>query len=121
MKFVHSLFKGTSLLIRFFLSVAVLSLLMACTPVNDHFKTTYDPEYRTIDRGGINAVVSGGACSRSEQEAVRAARKAAEYNLRTVIGGKRYLVKVRNIRVYREGGSICADVTVGATDPFLPQ
>jgi len=81
-----------------------------CSSASNKFKTLYDPEYKVRDRGGSDVIVKSRACSIFEKEAVSAARISAEFQLRSIIGGKNHLKKFKEIKRYNEGKRICVEM-----------
>ena len=101
---------------RFLLySVLALGFLTACGGFS--MRSSYDPTYEVIDRGGLDVLIRGRACAVEEQEAERLARETVGLHLRSVVKGERYLPKFRTVRVYSDGNRWCAEVAVRPQKP----
>lgn len=93
----------------------VLGFLPSCSGPN--LRSSYDPTYEVIDRGGLDILIRGRACAVEEQEAERLARETVGFHLRSVVKGERYLPKFRTVRVYSDGNRWCAEVAVRPQKP----
>ena len=82
-------------------------LLVSCATASLKFKDEFNPEYHARDRGGINATVTGKACSMIAETAQDAAKKAADYHLRSLLGNERYRTDFKLVRKFREGDKVC--------------
>ena len=85
-------------------------LLFGCSTTDNKFKTFFDQEYKVRDRGGSDVIVKSRACSIFEKDAVSAAKLSAEFQLRSVIGGKNHLKEIKEIKRYNEGKRICVEM-----------
>ena len=96
---------------RFLLySVLALEFLTACGGFS--MRSSYDPTYEVIDRGGLDVLIRGRACAVEKQEAERLAQETAGFHLRSVVKGERYIPKFKTVRIYADGNRWCAEVAV---------
>ena len=98
-------------------------LLISCNNKPRNFQGGYDPvywqsgalhNYRVRDHGGLKAVITGKGCSTIDERALYSAKKAAEFNLRTLLGNKRYLPNFKVLRHFREEKRICYEIQASA-------
>ncbi|MEE2715855.1 MAG: hypothetical protein VX610_00390 [SAR324 cluster bacterium] len=92
-----------------------LGLLPACGAFS--LRSSYDPTYEVIDRGGLDVLIRGRACAVEEQEAERLARETVGFHLRSVVKGERYIPKFKTVRIYADGNRWCAEVAVRPQRP----
>ena len=97
---------------RFILLLVFNQLLCSgCKSLEKNFKTIYKPEYKVIDRGGKNVIVMSKACSLFPDQAIYAAKKSAEYHLRSVIGYKGHRKKLQKVNQYIDGQKTCVEIS----------
>ena len=63
-----------------------LILIIGCTAVKQKYQTSYDPEYKVIDRGELEVIVISRACSDTFEYALSAAKNNGKFHLRSVVG-----------------------------------
>ena len=90
--------------------VFIQFLCFGCESLEKNFKTIYEPEYKVIDRGK-NVTVISKACSIFPDQAISAAKKSALYHLRSVIGYKNHMKKLRKINHYIDGQKTCVVIS----------
>ena len=93
-----------------FIHICMAWLLVSCTSASQKFKDKFNPKYQSRDQGGLNATVTGTACSMTTERAEDSAKKAAEYHLRSLLGNERYLINFKTIRQFREGDKFCFEI-----------
>ena len=86
-------------------------LFFGCTSLGKDFKTFYEPEYKVIDRGGMNVIVISKACSISPEQAISAARRTAEYHLRSIIGSQTHRKEFQTINHFILDQKTCFEVS----------
>ena len=86
-------------------------LCFGCTSSGKDFKTFYDSKYEVIDRGGKNVIVKSRACSIFPKQAIAAARRTAEYHLRSVIGFQNHKKEFNTINHYNDGLKTCVEIS----------
>ena len=94
-----------------------LILIIGCTAAKKKYQTFYDPEYRVIDRGGLNVNVISQACSERFEDALSAAKKNGQFHLRSVVGNKNYVIKFKEIGSYIKKGKICVEMSASSFPP----
>ena len=82
-----------------------------CKSKSNDFKTFYEPEYKVIDRGGMNVIVISKACSISPEQAISAARRTAEYHLRSIIGSQTHRKEFQTINHFILDQKTCFEVS----------
>lgn len=95
----------------------LLVIITACSSPSENFRSRYDSEYRIKDRGELNTIVSGIACARTVKDAVQSAKSIAHYNLRSVIGNQRFLVRYREAQRYNQDNQVCIEMVAIAQEP----
>ena len=68
----------------------MILMMISCGSSSNKFKDSFNPTYQARDAGGLNASVTGSACSINEAKAEDSAKKAASYHLRSLLGNQRY-------------------------------
>ena len=94
--------------------VIIQFLCLSCKSLEKNFETIYEPEHKVIDRGGKNVIIISKACSIFPDHAISAAKKSAEYQLRSVIGDKSHLKKLQKINHYIDGQKTCVVISAKA-------
>ena len=87
-------------------------------PLEKNFKTIYNPEYKVIDRGGKNVIVKSIACSIFPENAISAAKRTAEYHLRSVLGDQSHRKEFKTINQYNDGQKTCIEISAKALRSF---
>ena len=94
-----------------------LILMIGCASTKHKYQTFYDPEYRVIDRGGLNVNVISQACSERFEDALSAAKKNGQFHLRSVVGNKNHVIKFKEIGSYIEKDKICVEMSASSLPP----
>ena len=97
--------------------VGVLLIIIAtisCGSSSNKFKDSFNPAYQARDAGGLNASVTGSACSIKAAKAEDSAKKAASYHLRSLLGNQRYKTEYETVREYVEGEKRCFEIQARA-------
>ena len=100
-----------------FLILFGLIMIVGCTNVKKKYQTFYDPEYRVIDRGALNANVISQACSERFEDALSAAKKNGQFHLRSVVGNKKHVIKFKEIGSYIKKDKICVEISASSLPP----
>ena len=104
---------------RIILSVFYCIILFSgCTSTAENIKTSYDPDYKVLDRGKLDVIVKSRACALIAEDAVSGAKRNVEFHLRSVIGAKNHRRKFQEVRRYKEGQKICVEISVAALPPL---
>lgn len=77
----------------------------------------FHDQYQIRAAGVFDTIVSGSACAASQRSALANARQAAYYNLRTVIGNRRFSAEFQQLRSWEENGLFCAEFSAQARQP----
>ena len=101
----------------FILILFGLIMIAGCATVKKKYQTFYDPEYRVIDRGGLNVNVISQACSERFEDALSAAKKNGQFHLRSVVGNKNHVIKFKEIGSYIKKGKICVEMRASSLPP----
>ena len=88
----------------FLLVLFGLILIIGCANAKQNYQTFFNPEYRVIDRGGLNVNVISQACSERFEDALSAAKKNGQFHLRSVVGNKNHVIKFKEIGSYIKKG-----------------
>ena len=94
-----------------------LNLIIGCAPSKQKYQTFYDPEYKVIDRGGLDAKVISRACSETFENALSAAKNNGKFHLRSVVGNKNHGIKFREVGRYIKQDKICVEMSVLSFPP----
>ncbi len=76
-----------------------------------------DDAHRILRPGVIDAQATGVGCGGSSKEALTSARRVAKYNLRSLTGPARYLVRFRKEGEFTRGEQTCVEVVASAYAP----
>ena len=87
----------------------MILIMISCGSSSNKFKDSFNPAYQARDAGGLNASVTGSACSIKAAKAEDSAKKAASYHLRSLLGNQRYKTEYEIVREYVEGEKRCFD------------
>lgn len=93
-------------------------LFNGCTSTAENIKTSYDPDYKVLDRGKLDVIVKSRACALIAEDAVSGAKRNAEFHLRSVIGGQNHRREFQEVKRYNEGQKICVEMNVAALPPL---
>ena len=97
------------------LGVLLMILMMiSCGSSSNKFKDSFNRAYQARDAGGLNASVTGSACSINSAKAEESAKKAASYHLRSLLGNQRYKTEYEIVREYVEGEKRCFEIQARA-------
>ena len=103
-------------IILFFIICQIL--FNGCSLAGKKFKASYDPEYKVVDRGKLEVIVKGRACSLLLNDAILYASKTAEFHLRSVIGNQNHRKEFKEVDRYIVGEQICVEMSVAALPPL---
>ena len=92
-------------------------LFIGCAASKQKYQTFYDPEYKVIDRGGLDVIVISRACSETFEDALSAAKNNGEFHLRSVVGNKNHGIKFKEVGSYIKQDKICVETS---SLSFLP-
>ena len=94
-------------------------LLNGCSPVVvNKLQTFHDLEYKVSDRGMLDVIVKGRACSSRLQDAISGAKRTAEFHLRSVVGNQNHRKKFQEVDRYYDGDKICVEMSAIALPPL---
>ena len=93
-----------------FWSLLVILMMISCGSASNKFKDSFNPQYQARDAGGLNATVTGSACSMNPLKAKDSAKKAASYHLRSLLGNQRYKTEFSTVREYTQGEKRCFEI-----------
>ena len=96
-----------TVLISFFLGVIVLA--SACSSPGGRLRSNAFDSKKIQFKNTDNLRVTGVGCASNEVEARRYSRRDAQFNLRTLTGNKRLVIKFREIGSYESDGQICVE------------
>ena len=102
---------------NFFLILFGLILIIGCATSKKGYRAFYDPEYRVIDRGGLDVKVISQACSEKYEDALSAAKNIGKFHLRSVVGNKNHEIKFEEIGSYIKKGKICVEMSASSLPP----
>ena len=86
-----------------------LSACSSSKSVGSEFRDVYKKEYEVEASSAFKTTVTGTGCSRTIDQALRVAKQQALFNLRSVIGQRRYSPRLEEVQRYEEGGKVCAE------------
>ena len=90
---------------------------MGCAASKQKYQTFYDPEYKVIDRGGLDVMVISNACSDSLDGSLSAAKNNGKFHLRSVVGNKKHGIKFKEVGSYIKNGKICVEMSAFSLPP----
>ena len=93
------------------------SLLVGCSTPPDRFRTRSLNEFSIQYRDPLRMKVSGTGCALGLQEAIQISRNTAQYNLRTILGNRRYLIHFQEIDRYETEGQFCVETEARSRAP----
>ena len=106
-------------MLRIILSVIFSIILFnGCSSTVENIRTSYDPDYKVLDRGKLDVIVKSRACSLIAENAVSGAKRNAEFHLRSVIGAQNHRKEFLEVKRYNEGNNICVEMSVAALPPL---
>ena len=94
-----------------------LILIIGCAASKQKYQTLYDPEYKVIDRGGLDVKIISRACSETFEDALSAAKNHGKFHLRSVVGIKNYGIKFKEVGSYIKQDKICVEMSVSSYPP----
>ena len=94
-----------------------LILIMGCAASKQKYQTFYDPEYKVIDRGGLDAKVISRACSETFEDALSSAKNNGKFHLRSVVGNKIHLIEFKEVGSYIKQEKICVEISALSFPP----
>ena len=100
-----------------FLILFGLNLIIGCAVYKQKYHTFYDPEYKVIDRGGLDVMVISNACSDSLDGSLSAAKNNGKFHLRSVVGNKKHGIKFKEVGSYIKNGKICVEMSAFSLPP----
>ena len=104
---------------RIILSTFFCTILFnGCTSTAENIKTSYDPDYKVLDRGKLDVTVKSRACALIAEDAVSGAKRNAQFHLRSVIGAQNHRSEFQEVARYKEGQKICVEMSVVALHPL---
>ena len=93
-------------------------LFNGCTTTAEDIKTSYDSDYKVLDRGKLDVIVKSRACALIAEDAVLGAKRNAKFHLRSVIGAQNHRREFQEVTRYKEGQKICVEMIVAALPPL---
>jgi len=93
-------------------------LLNGCTSTAEKMKTSFDSEYKVLDRGKLEVIVKSRACALIAEEAVSVAKRNSEFHLRSVIGDQNHRREFKEVKRYNKGQKICVEMSTAALPPL---
>ena len=93
-------------------------LINGCFLSNENLKGSFNKEYKVLDRGNLDVILSTTACAVSKEEALIAAERNASYHLRSIIGDKNYHEEFELVRMYKKDNKICIEMRIKAIPPL---
>lgn len=113
---------------RMYLSIITKSLLLgsvglciltilACSSNSERFRTRSLTDHSIKYKDPVRMKVTGTGCALNLQAAVRISRNAAQYNLRSIIGNRRYLTSFREVDRYEDSGQVCVETEIESHSP----
>ena len=100
-----------------FLILFGLIMIVGCATFKKKYQTFYDPEYRVIDRGALNANVISQACSDTFEGALSAAKNNGQFHLRSIVGTKNHVIKFKKVGSYIKQDKICVEMIASSLPP----
>ena len=94
-----------------------LILIVGCATAKQKYQTFYDPEYKVIDRGGLDVKVISRACSETFEDALSAAKNNGKFHLRSVVGNTNHGIKFKEVGSYIKNGKICVKMSTSSLSP----
>ena len=95
----------------------VLILIIGCTSAKQKYHSFYDPEYKVMDRGGLDVKVISRACSETFEDALSAAKNNGRFHLRSVVGNKNHGIKYKEVGSYFKQDKICVEMSALSFPP----
>ena len=93
-------------------------LFNGCTSTAEDIKTSFDPNYKVMDRGNLNVIVKSRVCALIAEDAVSGAKRNAEFRLRSVIGDQNHRREFQEVKRYIEGQKFCVEMSAVALPPL---
>ncbi|MGK5090918.1 hypothetical protein WDW89_02745 [Deltaproteobacteria bacterium TL4] len=90
---------------------------MSCSLDSKEFSTRYSEGYQVEGYAPTNTAATGTACARQYRDAADAAKNAALFNLRSVVGNYRYVIHYRESRRFQKGSQTCIEMIAIAREP----
>ena len=100
------------------LAIFCIILFNGCSSTVQNIKSSFDPDFKVLDRGKIDVIVKSRACALNTEDAVSGAKRNAEFHLRSVIGAQIYRKEFQEVKRYSEGHKICLEMIVVALPPL---
>ena len=94
-----------------------LILIIGCTAVKQKYQTSYDPEYKVIDRGALDVKVISRACSETFEDALSAAKNNGKFHMRSIVGNKNHGIKFEEVGSYIKQDKICVEMSALSFTP----
>ncbi|MBF0276248.1 MAG: hypothetical protein HQM13_00595 [SAR324 cluster bacterium] len=102
----------------FLASLAVgIVIIQSCASTSERFRTRSLTDHSIKYKSPVKLKVTGIGCALDSQRAVQKSRSTADYNLRSILGNRRYLTSFREIDRYEENGQICVETEVESRSP----
>ena len=95
-----------------------LILYNGCTSTAEDIKTSFDPNYKVMDRGNLDVIVKSRVCALIAEDAVSGAKRNAEFHLRSVIGDQNHRREFQEVKRYIEGQKFCVEMSAAALPPL---
>lgn len=112
--FLKKNFGYTDFIMKYVGVLLMILMMISCGSSSNKFKDSFNPAYQARDAGGLNASVTGSACSIKAARAEDSAKKAASYHLRSLLGNQRYKTEYETVREYVEGEKRCFEIQARA-------
>ena len=94
-----------------------LILIIGCAPSKQKYHSFYDPDYKVMDRGGLDVKVISRACSETFEDALSAAKNNGKFHLRSVVGSKNHGIKFKEVGSYIKQDKICVEMSALSFTP----
>ena len=91
--------------------------LVACSSTSERFRTRSLTDHSIKYKDPVNMKVTGTGCALELQTAIRISRNVAEYNLRSILGNKRYLTRFQEVDRYEDNGQVCVETEIESHPP----
>jgi len=98
------------------IGLCVLAML-SCSSNSERFRTHAPANYSIKYKDSVRMKVTGTGCALDFKEATQKSRNTASYNLRSLIGNRRYLTSFQEIDRYEERGQVCVETEVESRAP----
>ncbi len=99
-------------------SIGLCALAMlSCDSTSERLRTRSLTDHSIKYKDSVRMKVTGTGCALDFQTATLTSRNTASYNLRSLLGNKRYRTSFEEIDRYEEGGQVCVETEVESRSP----